>query len=73
VTWLIEILDIQKDLTYFWFLEHSLVLIYLFAFSIAAPFGVFHYEVNLMKGTDGKDAIPSTGITHSLIIYIGMT
>jgi len=45
----------------------------MFAFSIGAPFAIFHRDVNTMKDPNGTDAIPSTSITHSLIIYIGIT
>jgi hypothetical protein len=45
----------------------------MFAFSIGAPFAIFHKDVNLMKDEKGKDAIPSTSITHSLFMYTGIT
>jgi hypothetical protein len=48
-------------------------LVFLFAISIGFPFAIFHQGVNLMKDSNGMDVIPSTGITHSLIIYIGVT
>jgi hypothetical protein len=50
-----------------------MLLVFLFAISIAYPFFAFHRDVNLMKDENGEYAIPSTGVIHSILIYTGVT
>ena len=65
MTWILETIDLYKDIVYFYSFPHSLVNLILLAISVALPFGLFHKQA--MK--NGQ----SYGKVHSLIIYLGFT
>jgi hypothetical protein len=62
--WLLEIIDLYKDIFYFTSFPHSMPIKLALSFSLSIPFALFHKSVIGLK---------SFSFTHSVLIYLGLT